>query len=59
MKKISISVKKEMNDLLNEKKYNKSKLINHLLDNWLKSKKNIEITNLYIKYTLDYKVIVI
>jgi hypothetical protein len=40
--KISIAVDKEINDNLESNSYNKSKLINTLLDKWLKSdKKNV------------------
>jgi hypothetical protein len=41
--KIGLSIDKEINDKLEEGKYNKSKLINSLLDKWIKlDKKDIK-----------------
>jgi hypothetical protein len=38
-KKISVAIDKEINDKLEANSHNKSKLINRLLDKWLKSEK--------------------
>lgn len=52
-KKISVAIDKEINDKLEANSHNKSKLINRLLDKWLKSEKK-DINKFTKKQDLSY-----